>query len=164
MNFDHLTAKSPAELVTLAAQTGVKFHPRAKPETILKQATDDKEAFIRRILEAATLPTIAQPDVDPRLATPRPVVWNTRAEVERMLEPIIARVPEFTATFQDNDTTVTFSCKGAVDSHSLSVPLRWLKQKAEIVARGRLALMALNEHFDKTSAGGKNAYTNVVIA
>lgn len=153
MMIEKLQAMTREELVALAVTQGVQVHHKAKPETIIKQIVDK----------------ISQPlqqDVtDPRLAPVREAVWLTREQVEQGIAPIKARVPEFETIFQDDDTTVTFKCKGAEDSMSLTVPYRWMMQKAQIVSRGRLSPMGLNPHFDSmNSATGKNAYTNTVLA
>lgn len=166
MNFDHLKAMSAEQLVVLAAQSGVKFHPRAKTETIVKQARENPDAFIKRILEAVQTPAVKPTEfVDPRLAASKAPVFNTEAEVEAALAAIKQRVPEFRTIYDANDRTVTFNCKGAEECHNLSVPLHWLVKRAQLIMRGRLVPMGLNEHFESlNSSTGKNSYTNTVLA
>lgn len=154
-NFDHLKNMSREELVALSEQHNVPVHHKAKPETIIKNLLD------------ATLQPVKQPatnNEDPR-RTPKVAVFNTREQVEEMLKPIRAKVPEFLSAYDDEARAVTFSCKGRLETFNLSVPMHFLRACAYEISRGRLALMGADpKHFEPGTSTGKNAYTNVVLA
>lgn len=165
MNFENLKKMTPEQLAEVAGKCGVKFHPRAKAATIIKKIAENKDEIIRQIMESTL--TSHKPKVelsDPRLATKKEPVFSTEEQVEQAIAHVKAKQPKFQTVYNHDEKTVTFQCLGAEECHNLSVPLRFLVKKAEIVARGRIALMGLNDHFDKTAATGLSAYTNTVLA
>lgn len=158
MNFDNLKTMKREQLVELAGKQGLNVHHKAKPETIIKQIMD-------HVLVSQKPQVAADPMVDPRLAAKRPEHNNTPEQVDAILAPIKARVPEFEVKYDLEENTWHFRCKGAEECGNLSIPLRIIKMKADTVSRGRLVLMGLTPHFDTmNSALGKNAYTNTVLA
>lgn len=153
MNFDNLKAMSKEQLRELAGKQGLKIHHSAKPETIIKH-----------IMEAALTPQ-PKPAMQHQAEKPqRPVDHNTQAEVEEALADIKRRIPEFKTIYNEEENTVHFRCKGAEECVNLAIPLRVIKMKAQNISRGKLALIGLNDHFDRTTAGGNSAYTNTVLA
>ncbi len=147
---ENMKKMSRDELVKFADSQGVQCHWKAKPETIIKAVMDRVSNPVKPV-EEESAPVI------------KPIVWVSKDEMEKILAPIKARQPAFEAIYDDETRSVTFRCRGAEDSHSLSTRASILKQKAESVARGRKLLLAHPE-FDKGNAGGNSAYTNVVIA
>lgn len=157
--YEGLMAKDISELQVLAMQHGLpKPHHRAKKETIVKM-----------IVEAATTKPAAQEQnkaapvvpADEKKDGPQ---YMSRESVEAMLEPIRRNKPDFQAIYSNDDTVVTFRYKGSEECHNLTTSPRWLKQRAEIVSRGRLALMGYEtSQFEQGTATGKNSYTNVVL-
>ncbi len=93
-----------------------------------------------------------------------PVFHNTPDDIEAMLAPIKAKVPQFESIYNTDENTWYFRCKGSEECGNMSIPMRVIAIKARTVSRGRLALMGMNDHFDKTAATGKSAYTNTVLA
>lgn len=152
MLIDNLKKMSLDELKAFAASQGIHHHHAAGIEKIMQAIVDQ----------------LGQPQVndivDPRKLAPKEPVWNTKEQVEAAIAPIRDKNPAFEAIYDDVDRTVTFRCKGAEDCLNMSVPLHWLRQKAQVVSRGRMALMGLNQHFDQLNASGANAYTNTVLA
>ncbi len=149
---DNLKNLSRAELVTLAMQHGL---PKPHHKT-------SEESIIKLIMDKVAHPPVAKEVEKPEKKEP---VFATREQVEKMLEPIIAKAPNFQAIFVDDDKNVIFRCNGAEDSMSMSVSPRWMAEKARIVSRGRLALRGHSATaFDPGNAMGNSAYTNVVLA
>ncbi len=100
----------------------------------------------------------------PAAAAPvKPVDHNTAEAVEAAIKHIKDARPEFVSSYNATDNSWTFKYRGAEECGNLSIPLRIIVIKATNVARGALRFMALNEHFDAGSAGGKNTYTNNVL-
>lgn len=165
MNFDTLKTQSPEQLAEIAAKCGVKFHPRAKPETILKNIAADPDKIIKQIMETVLLaPQNKQPEMQHKATEQqKPVYLHSQEDIEELIAHIKAKVPQFEATYP-GDGTVIFRCKGAEESCNMSIPPRIILMKAETVSRGRLVLLGLNEHFDRTAASGNSAYTNTVLA
>lgn len=153
MNFEHLKTMDASQLREIAGKQGLHVHHKAKNETVIKQ-----------IMESALLPKSPTPEMQHMAAQPaKPVYNHTEEDIEALIAPIKARIPQFEAIYP-NDGTWIFRCKGAEESGNMSIPPRVIKMKAENVSRGRLILMGLNEHFDKTTASGNNAYTNSVLS
>lgn len=155
MNFEKLKSMSRDELVHLADSQGVQVHWNAKPETIIKQIID----------KVSHPPKPKTEIVDTRLIAAKEAVFNTEAEIEAALAIIKSKVPQFETIYDKDDRCVTFRCKGAEECHNMSVPLHWLVKRAQLVSRGRLVPLGLNQHFESlNSATGKNAYTNIVLS
>jgi hypothetical protein len=153
MNFDNLKTMTPEQLREVAGRQGLNVHPRAKPETIIKQ-----------IMEAVLTPQKLPEMQHKALAPVKPVDHNTPEDVEAAIADIKARVPAFESRYDEAENTWHFRCKGAEECGNMDIPLRVIKMKAQNVSRGRLALVGLTEHFDRTVAGGNSAYTNAVLA
>ena len=107
---------------------------------------------------------------------PKEVVFSTKEQVEEAIADIKARCPGFESIYEDESRCVTFRYKGAEDCVNLSVPLKPSPEKplgvgniyarAKLVSKGRIALMGhdVREFGNLPGAGGKNAYTNNVLA
>ncbi len=144
------------ELRQLAATQGVKVHWKAKPDTI-RQAIID---HVSQPVKAEVMKDMKHPAEKPE----KPVFHNTPEEVEAMLAPIKAKVPQFESSYDTDANTWYFRCKGTEECGNLDIPMRVIAMKARTISRGRLMLMGMNDHFDKTAATGKSAYTNTVLA
>lgn len=119
MNFDNLSKMPLQELRVLAAQHGIKAHHKAKPETIARQ-----------IIEKVSEPKQEMKHVAEK---PKEAVLNTEEQVREACRPYMAK-DGFNAVF--TDTTWHFSCRGSEDTGHMSVPLRIIKMKAEMVSHG----------------------------
>ncbi len=156
MNFDNLKTMDVNQLREVAGKQGLQVHPRA-----------GKDNIIKKIMEATLTPQQKPQTVDtphPAEKPKKPVDNNTKEQVEAAIADIKARVPQFEAIYNDEENTVHFRCKGAEECLNLAIPIRVIKMKAQNVARGKLSLIGLTEHFDKSIAGGNSAYTNTVLA
>lgn len=153
MNFEHLKTMSREQLLEVAGKQGMRVHWKAKSENIIKQ-----------IMEAVLTPQ-KPAEMQHKAEKPAPVAdHNTPEQVEAVIADIKARVPQFEAIYNSEENTWHFRCKGAEECGNLDIPLRVIKMKAQTVSRGRLQLMGLTEHFDRTAASGNSTYTNTVLA
>lgn len=151
---ENMKKMSREELVKFADTQGVQVHWKAKPETIIKQVMDKVSTPPKPVVKEEAKST-----------APKEAVFNTRDQVEAALAHIKEKQPAFETIYSDEDKVVTFRCKGAENCMNMSVPLQWMVKQAQLVSRGRLVPMGLNEHFESlNSASGKNAYTNTVLA
>lgn len=149
---DKLRDMKREELLSLAATQGVQVHWKAKNETIIKQIVEKiSQSTQQGLKHVAEKPST-------------PVFHNTPEEVEEMLSTIKMKVPSFESIYDRDENTWTFRCKGAEECGNLDIPMRVIQRKAAIIARGKIALRGLNDHFDKTNASGLSAYTNSVLA
>lgn len=154
VNFGRLSEMSRDQLVELAGKQGLRVHPRAKEETIIKSILD---SVTPQKPQVADMQHVAE---KPK----KPVYHNTRDDVEKAISSIKARQPKLDAEFNEEENTVHFRCLGAEDCVNLSIPMRIIVQKAQNVSRGRIALLSLNREFgDLGGVSPKNAYTNIVI-
>lgn len=151
----NLQKLSRDELVVLALKQGLpKPHHKTGAESIIKL-----------IMDTVTHPPkpmsgeVAEPPVK------KEAVFATQEQIEALIAPIKVNVPKFETIYDDENRCVTFRYNGAEDCMSMSVAPRWMFEKAKLISRGRLALRGHNERdFDPINAGGRNAYTNVVLA
>lgn len=151
---ENLKAMNRDELVKFADTQGVRVHHKAKPETIIKQ-----------IIDAVSHPIPpAQESVDARLMAQKEPVFNTPALLEQAISHITTKYPDFKIVYSEENKVVTFSYKGSEECHNMSVPLSWLKDRARLVSRGRIAPLGRPEFDSLNSAIGRNAYTNTVLA
>lgn len=157
MNFEHLKTMEVTQLKEIAGKQGLAVHHRAGKDKIIKQ-----------IMEAALLPQVNNKeqfkteDMRPKALKPKEPEYNyTQEDVLEACKEYVAK-PGFEAVFPGDDTVI-FRCKGAEDSLNMKQPMKRIVSRASIVSRGRMALMGLQE-FDSINAGGKNAYTNTVLA
>lgn len=144
---ESLSMMTETELRTIAQQLNIKAHPNAKPETIIYKILQQPQSAIAETLDP----------MEHKAAQPvAPVVVNT---AEIIMEAIkdYAKKDGFVATFP-NDGTWIFKYKGAEDSGNMSIPLRVIKQRAAIVARGASKLMSMGR--DGTYG---NSYTDTII-
>lgn len=148
MRAENLKKLSREELVDLAITQGLpKPHHKAKLETIIKN-----------ILDVAEHPP--KPEIKADKEKPVPV-FLTEEEVERLVAPLKAKVPEFKTDYDHESRCVTFSCKGAENCMNLSTAATTMMRYAGYVSAGKRAPRALA--VDRT-ATGNNAYTNAILA
>lgn len=160
MNFENLKTMSREQLLEVAGKQGLQVHWKAKPETIIKQ-------IMEKAFEPQKPVSVQQDDpyADPRLKAERPVVYLTQDEVEAAIAPIKARRPDFVATYNLDEHTVKFSCRGAEETINMSAKPLTIRRHAEYIARGAARPMGHDRNnFDTINAQGKNAYTNTVLA
>ena len=150
MTREDIQDKTIEELRALCLKLNIKAHPRAGAETLIGKILQQPKAF-----KAAAL------DDQPVSDDPTVVPFLTEQEV---MDGVAAYASKdgFEVKFPGDGTWI-FKCKGAEDSGSLSMPLRVIKIKAEVVSRGRRAIRG-HRDFDQTNAQGRNAYTNTVLA
>ena len=169
MNFENLKTMSREQLLEVAGKQGVRVHHKAKPETIIKQIMD-AVLVPQRPLSQTPEPSspLVDPNECPRIAKLREQAERDKLNTPEMIEAALASIkaaqPKFESSYNREENTWTFKCLGAEESGNIFMPMRIILMKAGNVRRGKLALMGLNSEFDNTSAGGKNAYTNTVIA
>ncbi len=152
MMIEKLEAMTRDQLVELAMQQGLpKPHHKTKPESIIKV-----------IMDSVTHPATPK---QAEAVVKKEAVFMTKQEIETMIAPIKARVPNFQTIYDNENRCVTFRFNGAEDCMSMSVAPRWMYEKARMVSRGRLALKGhSSEHFERGTSTGISAYTNVVLA
>ena len=133
MNYDELKSRDIKDLRKLAAQYGIKTHPRHKPETVAKL-----------IVEHITAKPHGQ-DQMKHVAelTKEPAKINTEDEIKDAIKHLLEK-PHFTITFPGDDTWIA-KCRGAEESGHMSVPLRVLRSKCEGVARGAIVPRGFND-------------------
>jgi hypothetical protein len=167
MDFNQLKALPREQLVATAQKLRLQVHHKAKAETIAKQIWEKTYPNV----------TSKQPAedayIDPRLATTKQDVYLTVAQVEEAVAPVKKEQPLFETKYYDLDgfevkdtedaRVVKFSCLGAVESHNMTTAQRILRQKANLMKRGKISLMAHREHFAKGTSQGVSAYTNNVL-
>ena len=110
----------------------------------------------------AQQPVASQRDAMRHVAetTAQPVFYNSPDEVEAAIEKY--KKEGFVAKYGD-DNTWYFSYKGCEDSGNLSIPLRVIVMKAEMVSKGRRLLRGHRiEEFG--SGAGKGYADNVLMA
>jgi len=153
MDYSNLNKMTREQLLKLAGTQGIKIHPRAKEETIIKH-----------IIENSVTPQ-TKPQMQHEAQKPQaPVDHNTPEDVEAAIAKIKERAPQFESSYNTQDNTWHFRCKGAEECGNLDIPLRVIVMKANTISRGRLVPMGLNQHFDQLPVSGKNGYTNTVLA
>lgn len=118
------------QLVALADKLGVEYDGRWGADRIAAAIHD------------ASQPKAITPDIKPT----RPLYHNTADQVREVIKPITDAKPDFQVIF--DETTWTFRYKGAEDSGNLNIPLRLIKVKAEMVAKGRRSLMGFKDGKD----------------
>jgi len=110
-------------LKNLAAMQGLKIHHAMKNPQKIAQAIIDKVAEPPKH-------DLRHPAEKPQQ---QPARCNTQEEVREVCKRFFDK-PGFLVTFEDD--TWRFQCKGAEDSGHMSVPLRVIQWKAEVVSRG----------------------------
>jgi len=159
MNFETLKTQELPQLKELAGKMGLSVHHKAGKERVIKQ-----------IMEASLLPQVnpkdkfKDEDMRPKAMKPVAPVYNYTEDDVRLACKESFERPGFEANFPGDDTVI-FRCKGAEDSCTLKQPMARIKSRAQLVSRGRMALIGHSpQDFDSMNAGGKNAYTNTVLA
>lgn len=132
MNIDELKSRDIKELRTLAAQYSIPTHHRMKAETIAKL-----------IVEHVTVKPHGQDMKHAAEKSKKPMIINTEEQVREAIASYL-RKEGYTATFPGDDTAI-FKYKGAEESIHLSTELRWIKIKAETVARGAVLPRAIKD-------------------
>lgn len=128
MNINELASRDVADLRVLAAQYGIKTHPKHKAETIAK--------LIVEHVQNTTKNTDTMKHPAEQAAKP-PMHICTEEEVNTAIAKLLEK-PGFTASYPGDDTVI-FRCRGAEESLHLSTVLRVIKSKAESVSRGAIA-------------------------
>lgn len=142
-----------AELRQIAMTQGLTPHHAMKAKTVAKMILDKVANPVKQ--EQA----LKHPAEQTKKAE---AVLNTQEQIEFACKAFFVK-EGFKATFND-DGTWHFAFRGAEDSGHMTVPLRVIKMKAEMVSHGRRQLMAVAEDFGKIpGAEGRNAYTNAVL-
>lgn len=148
--FGRLKDLSQPELRKLAVEQGLSPHWKAKSETIIQ--------MIMNSVTAQPVQTIEKPRVE------KEVFNNTPQQVEAAIAHIKAKKPEFMSEYNQEDNTVHFRYKGAEECLNLAQPIKIILARAMITSRGRIALLSLNEHFEKVvSNNPNNTYTSNVL-
>ena len=124
MNFEELKSRDVKSLRELAAQYGIRTHHKNTAETVAKLIFEfvANQPKVEAMKHPAEMPVKAPPKM------------NTEAEVREAIAKQLEK-PGFVAEFLPDDTWY-FKYKGAEESGHMTVPLRWIKIKAEGVARG----------------------------
>lgn len=157
------------DLLNFAALQGVKTHWKAKPETIIKQIIDKVAQPVTYNQPQANTQILSKEELE-KMRIEREIikrtVHNTKEQVEEFMLKKQHTQPALAWDFNDEEHTVHVRCKGAEVCFNMDMPLTRMSREMDLhVMRGRLAPRAHSkEHFDPGAAGGKNAYTNTVLA
>lgn len=128
----NLKDKSLNDLRVIADGLGIPIQNAAKEASLIAQ-----------IENKLASPTPApQNEVNPQTGVEITPEKNTEKDVREALTTLVKQKPEFEMEFPKDGTWV-FRCKGAEESGNLNIPLRVIKNRAAIVARGALRLRAL---------------------
>lgn len=131
MNREELATKSLEELRDIAAKLNVKVHHLAKEDTIINQIMQQPVAFVSDAMQHPAQKPVA------------PVHNNTPEAVLTAIKHFVEK-EGFEAKFPSDGTWV-FRYKGAEDSGNLSIPMRVIVQKAEMVSRGKRSLLGFKD-------------------
>lgn len=91
------------------------------------------------------------------------VHFNSREDIVKIVAKIQATKPDFKAAFSDEDPTVKFTYRGAMDTCNMSLPIRQIQMCANGVARGAWVLETKNEYFDPLPTNANSGYTAKVL-
>lgn len=147
------TLKLP-ELQKLAMQNNITVHHRTG-EPKLRQLIADK--IFADSMQKPVAETIPH---EPKIQV---VHFNSREDIERIVAKIQAIKPDYMAEFSDEDPTVKFTYRGAMDTCNMSLPIRQIQMCANGVARGAWVLETKNEYFDPLPTNAKSGYTAKVL-
>lgn len=151
----YLTALKLPELQKLAMQNNITVHHRTG-EAKLRQFIADK-------MFADSTQRPKQPDAPHDEPEIQAVHFNSREDVMKIVGKIQVTKPNFTAEFSDEDPTVKFVYRGAMDTCNMSLPLRQIQMCANGVARGAWVLETKNEYFDPLPTNAQSSYTAKVL-
>ena len=131
---EDLALKSPEEIRTIAETLKIKPHAAATADTMTQQIMQQPQAYIAAaMLHKAEMPIAA-------------TIHNTEEAVREAIKAH-ALVDGFEVKFPD-DGTWSFKCRGSEDSGNMSIPLRVIAMKAEMVSRGRRVLKGFKDGSD----------------
>lgn len=161
---ENLKAMDLEQLRAFADTQGVQVHWKAKPETIIKQIIDKVANPVKTDAPKVREEEITQLTAK-RLKDAEESAANTPDMIEDAIASIKAKLPEFKSEYNCDENTWTFSYKGATDCGNIAIPMRRILRQAQIVSRGRIAPVGHDpREWGGDIAGGKNAYTNTVLA
>lgn len=133
MNLDNLKAMPLEDIRALANKMNVKYHHKAKPETIaaaiIDQTMTNQQPTNHQMAHQAELPPSKEVHV------------CSEAEVLEAIKPF-ADKEGYRAIFPGDGTWI-FSYKGAEESGNLAIPLRTIRLKAESVSKGKRMFRAV---------------------
>lgn len=150
----YLASLKLPELQKLAMQNNITVHHRTG-ETKLRQLIADK-----LFADSMQKPKEAAVQHEPKIQA---VHFNTREDVQKIVDRIQATKPSFLAEFSDEDPTVKFTYRGAMDTCNMSLPIRLIQMCATGVARGAYVLETKNEYFDPLPTNNQSQYTAKVL-
>jgi hypothetical protein len=131
-NYEELKQMDIVKLREIAKAHNVPVHHASGAEKIAK-------AIMEKFFEDAKPKAVEEQH--PLVKPTQPVFHNTEEEVRTAVESITSK-EGYSVNFP-GDNTVIFKFKGAEESCNLDIPLRVIKQKAQNVARGRIAPRSL---------------------
>lgn len=149
----YLASLKLPELQKLAMQNNLTVHHRTG-EAKLRQLIADKI-----FADSIQKPKPEAPH-EPKIQA---VHFNTREDVAKIVAKIQATKPDFKAEFGDEDPTVKFTYRGAMDTCNMSLPIRQIQMCAHGVARGAWVLETKDQHFEPLVTNGNSAYTAKVL-
>lgn len=143
------------ELQKLAMQNNLIVHHK----------TGEKK--LRQLIADKILADMVAPPEKQRQGVHEPKIqavhFNSREDIEKIVEKIQTSKPDFKAEFSSVDPTVKFTYRGAMDTCNLSLPIRQIQMCANGVARGAYVLESKNEHFDSLVTNSHSSYTAKVL-
>lgn len=161
IDLNRLKNMSQKELIDLAQQTNAPHHHKNSKETLI-------DNIINKVMES-TLNTPekekTQKAADVKIKEP---VFLSEQELEATLAPTKERQKAFSTSYDHEARCVVLIYNDGRYKHSetmsLSCPLSKFKRKAAEIAKGPLLLPTHRpQDWGRLGAGGKNAYTEVVL-
>ena len=132
---EDFVGKTEQEIRDIAEKLNIKAHHKAKPETIVNQILQQGQAYVADAMKHPA-----------ERSNPVISYVNTPDDVRNAIKHIASK-DGFECRFLD-DNTWHFRCKGAEDSGNLSIPLRVIVTKAEMVSRGKRSLLGFKDGTD----------------
>jgi hypothetical protein len=134
----NLSDKSLTELRNIATRMNIKWHHRAKAETLINAITKARPVNPQPMHHKAETPV-------------QPTITNTEDDIRQVMQPFLAK-EGFLLNFPGDGTWI-IQYKGAEESGNCSIPLRVIRNKAENVSRGRRVLKTMGkDHMNGTYA------------
>lgn len=158
VDISKLDGMSKTDLLNLARSQGLTVHHACKPATIIKAIADSLQP--QRPVKHPEEHVSQRPKVVEH--------HNTAEDVEANLVFLKAKQPRLESRYDGEVFHFSYhNASGKVtmeESGNLNIPLRTIIGIATRISRGPVALMGLNDHFDRLpTAVGQNAYTNTVL-
>lgn len=147
------TLKLP-ELQKLAMQNNITVHHRTG-EAKLRMLIADK-----LFADSTQRPPVVEIPHEPKIQV---VHFNSREDIEKIVAKIQSSKPDYKAEFSDDEPTVKFTYRGAMDTCNMSLPIRQIQMCANGVARGAWVLQTKNEYFDPLPTNAQSGYTAKVL-